>query len=702
MTIRTLWLGRILGAALALLLTLPTRPIDAATISVTTKADIVANDGLCSLREAIDAANRNLPSGGATGECVAGDPVPTIDTVRLPKGKFKLTLGNRGEDLNAEGDLDVMESVVIEGAGSRKTTIENAIGTRQTPDDGDRLIHVDPTQADDVDITLRRLGLRRGEASCTGNTCAAKASALEAEGSGGVLLDDCYIAKNSVRCSGQNCGSLAHGAAVRALRSLAVVLLDTIIEKNEGRCTGTRCKTGAAGIFVGTNGRAGAIFDMSHSRIAKNATRCDGQGCDASSILKVFADTIHVDDSSFERNRVECLGSQCNAERMFVLSGRFDVTMEGGTVGRNILGCVGEGCEAELGLELLSHPGDIVLQAVALSKNRARCTGDACDAGVFAKLNGGDTLVASVDVDRNTAACSGINCEAESFLFANGRTQTTVRDTRLSRNVARCQGDGCDASRILTAHPAAVTLERVSATRNRLSSKGFNSEAGRVIQISATDALLDTVALQRNRSECTGTACGARTALGVGTGTLVVRNAALLGNRMSCKGATCSARSALGLSAASASLTGGTLVGNAAVCRGVDCTTPHGGALGNEAALLEVSDSTFVDNTASIDGGAITNVAEEGDAASLVLTRTVLQGNHAGHRGGAITNLGGAEPDDRATLVVIESELSGNSAGIDAGGIANAGDVLEITADSTVAGNAPNDCVNIGAGTGCP
>ena len=51
----------------------------AATITVTTYADSAANDGRCSLREAITAANTNTTSGAMAGECVAGGA--TLDTI---------------------------------------------------------------------------------------------------------------------------------------------------------------------------------------------------------------------------------------------------------------------------------------------------------------------------------------------------------------------------------------------------------------------------------------------------------------------------------------------------------------------------------------------------------------------------------------------------------------------------------------------
>ena len=50
-------------------------------IVVTTTADTVADDGACSLREAITAANSNAVSGVLPGECAAGELAPAVDTI---------------------------------------------------------------------------------------------------------------------------------------------------------------------------------------------------------------------------------------------------------------------------------------------------------------------------------------------------------------------------------------------------------------------------------------------------------------------------------------------------------------------------------------------------------------------------------------------------------------------------------------------
>ena len=60
--------GRGIAAALAAVATLPSAH-GATTITVNLAGDTVANDGRCSLREAITAANTDTPSGAAAGEC---------------------------------------------------------------------------------------------------------------------------------------------------------------------------------------------------------------------------------------------------------------------------------------------------------------------------------------------------------------------------------------------------------------------------------------------------------------------------------------------------------------------------------------------------------------------------------------------------------------------------------------------------------
>ena len=67
-----------LVAALGLVSSLGVPSALAASITVTSLADVAANDGDCTLREAITAANTDTASGAAAGECAAGSGADTI------------------------------------------------------------------------------------------------------------------------------------------------------------------------------------------------------------------------------------------------------------------------------------------------------------------------------------------------------------------------------------------------------------------------------------------------------------------------------------------------------------------------------------------------------------------------------------------------------------------------------------------------
>ena len=86
----------------------------AATITVNTTSDVVANDGQCSLREAITAANTNTASGAAGGECAAGSGA---DTISVPAGTYTLTIAT---------GITISADLTLTGAAPGSTVIQPA------------------------------------------------------------------------------------------------------------------------------------------------------------------------------------------------------------------------------------------------------------------------------------------------------------------------------------------------------------------------------------------------------------------------------------------------------------------------------------------------------------------------------------------------------------------------------------------------
>jgi len=108
-TARHLHRHAVAGMALALFTIVPVAT--AATVNVNTTTDVVAVDGLCSLREAITSVNNHAASGNLTGECAAGDG--NNDTIIVPAGTYILALAGIDEDNNATGDLDIRANVTL-------------------------------------------------------------------------------------------------------------------------------------------------------------------------------------------------------------------------------------------------------------------------------------------------------------------------------------------------------------------------------------------------------------------------------------------------------------------------------------------------------------------------------------------------------------------------------------------------------------
>lgn len=154
-----------------------------ATLQVTTTSDSIANDGACSLREAISAANSHVASGAATGECGAGLP-PPYDVINLPAGSFRLERTGAPDDSNLNGDLDIRRGgIQIVGAGADVSEVRG--------DRNERVFDIGTGLASPAGgaVLLRGLTIRNGRADSGGGVRSAAGWALH--------IDGCTIANNA-------------------------------------------------------------------------------------------------------------------------------------------------------------------------------------------------------------------------------------------------------------------------------------------------------------------------------------------------------------------------------------------------------------------------------------------------------------------------------------------------------------------------
>lgn len=99
-------------------------PVYAATINVTASAPDVLNgaNGSCSLREAIT----NINNGATTfADCAnVGAAYGSGDTINIPAGAYVNSIATTNENLNANGDLDILKNVAIVGAGASNVLLD--------------------------------------------------------------------------------------------------------------------------------------------------------------------------------------------------------------------------------------------------------------------------------------------------------------------------------------------------------------------------------------------------------------------------------------------------------------------------------------------------------------------------------------------------------------------------------------------------
>jgi CSLREA domain-containing protein len=129
-------------------------PARAATIAVEILTDELDTDSDCSLREAIKSANTNAAVGG----CDAG--VAGLDTITLLSGTHIVDLGPSGDDIADRGDLDITESLTINGSGAGISIV-----SFDTDPVYDRVFHI--TSGTAV-VTFNDMTIRNGDVANEG------------------------------------------------------------------------------------------------------------------------------------------------------------------------------------------------------------------------------------------------------------------------------------------------------------------------------------------------------------------------------------------------------------------------------------------------------------------------------------------------------------------------------------------------------
>jgi CSLREA domain-containing protein len=329
-----------LPLVLVLELALASASANAATIMVDTQVDDVATNANCTLREAIIAANTNA----AVDQCTAGEATPVLDRIEVPAGTYDLTVQNAPttDDTAQEGDLDILEEVIVVGAGMNQTIIDGQAAERV----------FDVQSVITILTTLQHMEIRNGNDI----------------GGGGILnigslqLDYCRVTDNISNTSG---GPPGPGGGIRNLPGAGSLLI------NDSEISDNQAQASQGGGIAQTTSN---LMRINRSTISGNSASSNGGGITATGPFTITNSTISGNSSGQNGGAITATIVAGFGGRRLINTTVYGNTAPGG-FGTNILAAgnglffeftdsivVGEAgaktCHVEGGGSFLSHGGN--------------------------------------------------------------------------------------------------------------------------------------------------------------------------------------------------------------------------------------------------------------------------------------------------------------------------------------------------------
>ena len=453
-TARTQKLYRLLVAGL--LLNLSPSPIaHAATITVNSTADTVANDGQCTLREAIVAANTATASGGAAGECVAGTGDDTIDLTGIA-GTIDLT-----------GPLpDVAGNMIFDGPGDSALTVRRNSG-------GDYRIFAVAAGAtvtlSDLTVSNGSIAGDHGGGIYNAGTLTVRDSAISGNSAylGGGIFNTGTLTLTHVTVSSNSAeqgGGIDNDAGT-------MELINTTISDNQAT-------SGGGGIA--NVGGAAASASLTNSTIRDNsASHGGGLSNDG---------TMTLDDSTVSGNEASSNGGGLSNDN----GGMVELT--GSTINGNSTGSNGGG--------IFNDPNSRVTLTNSTVSDNSTNTTVASHGHGGGLYNAGTLTLANSTVSSNTVTTTANNSYGGGIFNAG---TLAINNSLVSNNNTYgnlCHGGGIHNENTLT-------LNNSTARDNSASATGGNGDGGGIHNTgSGSSATLDNSTVNGNSSSGGGSGGG--------------------------------------------------------------------------------------------------------------------------------------------------------------------------------------------------
>lgn len=427
---RTRAVGSHLAAALLMAMTVglvaPAPVAQAAIITVDSTLDnVMAGNGACTLREAVNNANAN--SDTTAGDCTAGSGA---DDIYLPAGLY--TLGTGMEDANASGDLDVLGgggNLIISGDGPGATTISGPGYVVFV----DRILDIDPGNSGNIIVTVQDLTMEEGHTGQGGGAIHNRSDSLILNN---VVIRNCSATFGGGSSFNGNGGAIFNNGG-------AVTIRDSLIEENAAR--GVVVTTVGGGAIFNTGGQV-EIFGTEFSFNRVQSIAGGGGGANGGAIFNENVGQVTVQNTLFRENLATDGGSGgvgAGGAIFNAAGARLDI--QHSTLGANRADVIG-GALVNIGKAQISQSLLIVNESSAdggaihhsgggLTIDQSSLVGNTTGGSGGAILNGSSLVMVNSTLSANNAEISG-------GAILNAATDATLINVTVTRNIADSNGDG--------------------------------------------------------------------------------------------------------------------------------------------------------------------------------------------------------------------------------------------------------------------
>lgn len=644
----------------------PLVPLDAGIVVNDATGVVSAIDGKCTLVEAIIAANTDLPSGNAIGECAGGNGA---DTIHLQALTPPYTYVARHDVVNGFNGLPTVTSHITIDAGGQTIRRSAAVGTPAF-----RLFYVAPGATLTLDHAVVSNGLatdptgvntaaffggaifNAGTLQVVGGRIAGNSAGCDGGGimtTGPLIVSDgAVVESNAAGCSGGGIGGFYAGT---------IAVTDTTIRNNtavsgagfyvHGTTTATLSNVLIQGNTASSDGggifthNADANVSITGSQILSNVASF-GQGGGISNGRLVNAGGVSIPGGTMSIAATTVAGNRAAGLGGGIASGG-PLTISASRVESNLIA----GATAFCGGGIYSA-ADLLSTGTTFTLNQSFNGGGVCSTG-NASLVGGSITSNSAS---NVGGGVGVG-----FLVLAGlpARQVTLTGVTVASNTAVAVGGGIYFG--AAAADDALTLDSVTVQQNSASAGkagGLYGRGGRVTLQNNTRILSNTAA------EAGGGILTESTSGGCCDGPFVMTGGTIDGNRANGSFAANGGGGGIAhfarAAASAMTLTGVTINGNRAPGGG------NGGGIFN-TGTLNVTSSTLSGNDAQ-SGGAVSNGTSNLAGGPAIFIGTVIASNIATSLGGGIFAANPVGGPATGTTTISGGRISANRAS-DGGGV---------------------------------